>query len=175
MEELPKRKKGRLTGYDYSANGSYYITVCTRDKQHILGHSVGGGVLDAPYVRLSKCGAMVRDTLLEMDAFYDEITIHHYVIMPNHVHLLLLIQGDGRALRAPTVSNIVQQLKSCVTKHLHHPIWQKSFHDHVIRTQTDYETIWLYIDSNPQTWQTDCLNPNRNKPQQSDTRKDVTL
>ena len=50
-----------------------------------------------------------------------------------------------------------------------------SFHDHVIRTQTDYETIWLYIDSNPQTWQTDCLNPNRNNPQQSDTRKDVTL
>lgn len=43
------------------------------------------------------------------------------------------------------------------------------------RTQTDYETIWLYIDSNPQTWQTDCLNPNRNNPQQSDTRKDVTL
>lgn len=87
-------------------------------------------------------------------------------------------QGRGRRgahCSAPTVSNIVQQLKSCVTKHLHHPIWQKSFHDHVIRTQTDYETIWLYIDSNPQTWQTDCLNPNRNNPQQSDTRKDVTL
>ncbi len=55
------------------------------------------------------------------------------------------------------------------------PHLAKSFHDHVIRTQTDYETIWLYIDSNPQTWQTDCLNPNRNNPQQSDTRKDVTL
>lgn len=44
------------------------------------------------------------------------------------------------------------------------PHLAKSFHDHVIRTQTDYETIWLYIDSNPQTWQTDCLNPNRNNP-----------
>lgn len=76
---------------------------------------------------------------------------------------------------APTVSMVVKHLKEYVTKHLHYPLWQKSFHDHVIRTQTDYETIWLYIDSNPQTWQTDCLNPNRNKPQQSDTRKDVTL
>lgn len=76
---------------------------------------------------------------------------------------------------APTVSMVVKHLKEYVTKHLHHPIWQKSFHDHVICTQTDYETIWLYIDSNPQTWQTDCLNPNRNNPQQSDTRKDVTL
>ena len=81
---LPKRKKGRLTGCDYSANGSYYITVCTKDKQHILGHSVGGGVLDAPYVRLSKYGAMVRDALLEMGTFYDDITIDHYVVMPNH-------------------------------------------------------------------------------------------
>ena len=76
---------------------------------------------------------------------------------------------------APTVSMVVKHLKEYVTKHLHHPIWQKSFHDHVIRTQTDYEIIWLYIDSNPQTWRTDCLNPNRNQPQQSDTRKDVTL
>ena len=103
------------------------------------------------------------------------VHLEKYAVMPNHVHLLLLIQGDGRALRAHTVSNIVQQIKICVTKHHHHPKWQKYFHDHVIRTQTDYETIWLYIDSNPQTWQTDCLNPNRNKPQQSDTRKDVTL
>lgn len=76
---------------------------------------------------------------------------------------------------APTVSMVVKHLKEYVTKHLHHPIRQKSLYDHVIRTQTDYETIWLYIDSTPQTWQTDCLNPNRNKPQQSDTRKDVTL
>ena len=76
---------------------------------------------------------------------------------------------------APTVSMVVKHLKEYVTKHLHHPIRQKSFHDHVIRTQTYYETIWLYINSNPQIWQTDCLNPNRNKPQQSDTRKDVTL
>ena len=52
---------------------------------------------------------------------------------------------------APTVSMVVKHLKEYVTKHLHHPIWQKSFHDHVIRTQTDYEIIWLYIDSNPQT------------------------
>lgn len=50
---------------------------------------------------------------------------------------------------APTVSMVVKHLKEYVTKHLHHPIWQKSFHDHVIRTQTDYETIWLYIDSTP--------------------------
>lgn len=78
---------------------------------------------------------------------------------------------------APTVSMVVKHLKEYVTKHLYHPVWQKSFHDHVIRTQTDYEIIWLYIDSNPQTWRTDCLNPNRlsNNFPQSNTRKDVTL
>ena len=105
MEELPKRKKGRLTGYDYSANGSYYITVCTKDKKHILGHAVGGGVLDAPYVRLSKYGAMVRDALLEMDTFYDDITINHYVIMPNHIHFILSICGEGGPSRTPAPTN----------------------------------------------------------------------
>lgn len=110
----------------------------------------------SPCPELSAIGNVVEQAILQIPDKYPTVHLEKYAVMPNHVHLLLLIQGDGRALRAPTVSNIVQQSKSCVTKHLHHP-------------------IWLYINSNPQTWQTDCLNPNRNKPQQSDTRKDVTL
>lgn len=173
MEELPKRKKGRLTGYDYSANGSYYITVCTRDKQHILGHSVGGGVLDAPYVRLSKCGAMVRDTLLEMDAFYDEITINHYVIMPNHVHFILSICGERGPSRTPTPTNeslpghgssrtptptnarlpaFLSAWKRLTNKKAGFPIWQRGYHDHVIRNEADYLRIWQYMDENPVRW-----------------------
>lgn len=176
MEELPKRKKGRLTGYDYSANGSYYITVCTRDKQHILGHSVGGGVLDAPYVRLSKCGAMVRDTLLEMDAFYDEITINHYVIMPNHVHFILSICGERRpsrtpaptseslpdhgSSRTPTPTNarlpaFLSAWKRLTNKKAGFPIWQRGYYDHVIRNEADYLRIWQYMDENPVRWTED--------------------
>ena len=76
---------------------------------------------------------------------------------------------------APTGCHNVPQRKSSGTKHQPNPKRRKTIQEHVKPTHTDYETIWLYIDSNPQTWQTDCLNPNRNNPQQSDTRKDVTL
>ena len=160
MEAQPKRKKGRLTGYDYSANGSYYITVCTRDKQHILGHSVGGGVLDAPYVRLSKCGAMVRDTLLEMDAFYDDITIDHYVIMPNHVHFILSICGEGGPSRTPAPTNarlpaFLSAWKRLTNKKAGFPIWQRGYYDHVIRNEADYLCIWQYMDENPVRWTED--------------------
>ena len=160
MEEQPKRKKDRLTGYDYSANGSYYITVCTRDKQHILGHSAGGGVLDAPYVRLSKCGAMVRDTLLEMDAFYDEITIDHYVIMPNHVHFILSICGEHGSSRTPTPTNarlpaFLSAWKRLTNKKAGFPIWQRGYYDHVIRNEADYLRIWQYMDENPVRWTED--------------------
>ena len=160
MEAQPKRKKGRLTGYDYSANGSYYITVCTRDKQHILGHSVGGGVLDAPYVRLSKYGAMVRDTLLEMGTFYDDITINHYVIMPNHVHFILSICGERGPSRTPAPTNarlpaFLSAWKRLTNKKAGFPIWQRGYYDHVIRNEADYLRIWQYMDENPVRWTED--------------------
>ena len=160
MEELPKRKKGRLTGYDYSANGSYYITVCTKDKQHILGHSVGGGVLDAPYVRLSKYGAMVRDALLEMDTFYDDITINHYVVMPNHIHFILSICGEGGPSRTPAPTNarlpaFLSAWKRLTNKKAGFPIWQRGYYDHVIRNEADYLRIWQYMDENPVRWTED--------------------
>ena len=176
MEELPKRKKGRLTGYDYSANGSYYITVCTKDKQHILGHSVGGGVLDAPYVRLSKYGAMVRDALLEMDTFYDDITINHYVIMPNHIHFILSICGEGGpsrtpaptneslpghgSSRAPTPTNarlpaFLSAWKRLTNKKAGFSLWQRGYYDHIIRCEADYLRIWQYMDENPVRWTED--------------------
>ncbi len=176
MEELPKRKKVRLTGYDYSANGSYYITVCTKDKQHILGHSVGGGVLDAPYVRLSKYGTMVRDALLEMDTFYDDITIDHYVIMPNHVHFILSICAEGGpsrtpapthksrpghgSSRTPTPTNarlpaFLSAWKRFTNKRAGIHLWQRGYYDHVIRNEADYQRIWQYVDENPVRWTED--------------------
>ena len=160
MEALPKRKTGRLTGYDYSANGSYYITVCTKDKQHILGHSVGGGVLDAPYVRLSKYGAMVRDVLLEMDTFYDDITINHYVVMPNHIHFILSICGESGPSRTPAPTNarlpaFLSAWKRLTNKKAGFSLWQRGYYDHIIRCEADYLRIWQYMDENPVRWTED--------------------
>ena len=86
--------------------------------------------------------------------------------MPNHVHLLLQINTDpdGRAMLAPTVSRVVQQLKGVVTKQIGHSIWQKLFHDHVIRNEKDYLKIWEYIDNNPARWQEDCFYEEEQNP-----------
>lgn len=79
--------------------------------------------------------------------------------MPNHVHLLLQINtnADGRPMVAPTISTVVQQLKGIVSKQIGHSIWQKLFHDHVIRNAADYTKIWEYIENNPLQWKLDCF------------------
>ena len=94
-----------------------------------------------------------------ISSHYPAVSVDHYVIMPNHIHLLLQIHSDesGRAMPAPTISVVVQQLKGVVTKQIGHSIWQKLFHDHVIRNETDYLKIWQYIDTNPSKWEEDCF------------------
>ena len=85
---------------------------------------------------------------------YANVFIDKYVIMPNHIHLIIGIK-NGRAMHAPTVSNIIGQTKSFVTKQCKLSIWQKSFYDHIIRDENDYLRIWEYIDTNPAKWAED--------------------
>ena len=168
--ELPKRKTNRLPEYDYAQNGAYFITMCTKDRQEILWASNDletvedvGASIPRPYAvaPLSKQGKIVEQCILQIPSHYSAVSIEKYAVMPNHIHLLLLIQneGSGRAMLAPTatISQIIQQFKGAVTKDLGYSIWQKSFHDHVIRTQQGFEMIWQYIDTNPQNWHKDCF------------------
>ena len=86
------------------------------------------------------------------------VKVDKYVIMPNHIHLLLIICSyNGRAMHAPTLSNLIQQFKGISSKNAGFPIFQRSFHDHVVRNKNDYEMIWHYIDTNPQNWEKDCF------------------
>ena len=80
--------------------------------------------------------------------------------MPNHIHLLILIKdidSDGRIISAPTDSKkrleiVIGQMKRWVSKQMGFSVWQKSFYDHIIRTENDYLDAWSYIDSNPRLW-----------------------
>ena len=94
--------------------------------------------------------------MLQISAHYPGVTVDKYVVMPNHVHMILVLPADGgRALRAPTVSRIVRAWKETVTKMLGEAIWQKSFYDHIIRDENDYLRIWTYIHTNPAKWAED--------------------
>lgn len=156
---MPNRKPNRLTHFDYSQPGYYFITICTKNHHSILRR--GAQCAPAPLPPLTSAGLAAERFLLEIPVHYPMISVDHYVVMPNHVHLILVITAghigtDGRTMCAPTVSRVVRGWKEAVTKQIGVSIWQKSFHDHIIRNETDYLRIWNYIDTNPAKWREDC-------------------
>ncbi|MBO5884087.1 MAG: transposase [Clostridia bacterium] len=157
--DTPQRKKNRLDCYDYSTAGAYFITVCTKERQNYFWNSVGATIGRPQDVELSPYGKIVDDAINNISNIYPSISVEQYVIMSDHVHLLLLIHADdcGRPMVAPTISRVVQQLKGYVTKRLGASIWQKLFFDHVIRNEQDYEEHVRYIFENPLRWHYDKL------------------
>jgi len=158
-KEIPKRKRNRLENYDYSSCGAYFITVCTLERQNYFWENVGA-IIDRPQdVELSIYGKIVDQAIKNIPSAYPALSLESYVIMPNHIHLLLRVCADeyGRPLVAPTMSRVVKQLKGVVSKQAGISIWQKSFHDHIIRKREDYEEHLLYIYENPMRWRYDEL------------------
>ena len=98
MDGLPKRKHPRLKEYDYSSVGSYFITFCSKDKKQILSRVVGRAVLCPPHIALTPLGKVVADCIEHAHTVYPTVTIDKYLIMPNHVHILMTIHavaGNG--------------------------------------------------------------------------------
>ena len=95
-KELPNRKDIRLKQYDYSSAGAYFVTICTESRRQILSYIVGGDVLDAPKnVELSPYGKTAEKYIAQLNDFYDDVKIDRYVIMPNHIHIMLFVSGNG--------------------------------------------------------------------------------
>ena len=159
--ELPKRRPNRLSGYDYNTPGAYFITICVEKKQCLLGNIVGGGALDAPKVHLSPLGKIVEKHILSGNAV-PYVRVDKYVIMPNHIHLLILIDHwDGPPKASAPTNALIPQFVSVFKRFCHRDvgtqIFQRSFHDHIIRGDADYAKIWEYIDNNPIRWKEDCF------------------
>ncbi len=158
--DLPKRKQIRLPVYDYSTPGAYFVTICTQERRCVLPDVVvGDGVLDVPQVQLTLSGMCVRDTLLEIEQHYGWLSLDHYVIMPNHIHLLLRIEDNGPS-GTPAHANsrlavLISTLKRFTNKRCGVQLWQRSYHEHIIRNQNDYHEIWEYIEGNPAKWADD--------------------
>lgn len=148
----PQRKANRLKSYDYSQNGVYFVTICTKERRPYLGKIVGGDAHIAPHMRLSPYGMIVESYMRSIPG------IDIYVIMPNHIHMIIRKDGPMWA-SAPTtsLSDDVRSFKILVTKQSGLSLFQRSFHDHVIRNESDYRRIWEYIQTNPIKWQQDCF------------------
>ena len=95
-KEFPKRKPTRLKNFDYSSTGAYFVTICTEERRRILSRIVGVDVLGDPKkVELLSYGIIADKYIKQMGEFYENITIDQYVVMPNHIHILLSVRDYG--------------------------------------------------------------------------------
>ena len=147
--DLPIRKSPRIPGYDYSSANYYFITICTHEKRCIFGKPGA----------LNWIGQCAEENLHMISKLHPNIRIDKYVIMPNHIHVIFDIQD---VKEKENLAVVIGQYKMSVTKKIREKkpefqVWQRSFHDHVIRNQSGYEKIWLYIEGNPSKWEDDCF------------------
>ena len=159
---MPKeRKPTRLKNFDYSSNGAYFVTICSKDRKCILSHiPVGQGLAPAEN-RLTEYGKITENQLLALENRFKSIEINKYVIMPNHIHCIIIINNDtAGASPCPTLSDIICAFNSITTRFCNQTshigsVFQSSFYDHIIRDENDYIKIWRYIDNNPIKWELD--------------------
>ncbi len=144
---MQKRKHPRLKQYDYSQPGVYFITFCTKNRELLLS----GITQPTPYApavtRLTEIGRIVEGELRELPI---GISLDKWVIMPNHVHLLVTIEQTSET--KIELSQFVRKVKSKSSHAAGRPLWQSSFYEHVVRGEKDYLEIWDYIDQNPAKW-----------------------
>jgi REP element-mobilizing transposase RayT len=145
--KFTERKHTRLQNYDYSTENYYFVTICTHEKKCIFG---------SPDT-LNWCGKFAKMGIENIPLHYEGVKVLQFVIMPNHVHMIIALPS-----KIFDLSMIIGQYKAFVTKNIRHNdpsaiVWQRSFHDHVIRNQHSYEKIWQYIEGNPGKWEEDCF------------------
>ena len=172
-KDIHRRRSIRIQNFDYSQAGAYFVTVCSLNRECLFGELVDG------QVRLNQYGQMVKSEWMKTGIIRPNIHLDEFIVMPNHVHGILMINDDGmgtlqRALTSEKfgkpVSNslptIVRLFKSMTTKQINvlrptpeRPVWQRNYYEHIIRDDGELERICEYIMNNPLQWAEDENNP----------------
>lgn len=172
MNDIRNRKQNRLKGFDYSANGYYFVTICTKDREKYFGNIIDDKMI------LNNYGEIVKACWLEIPDHFPNVELDEFQIMPNHVHMIIIIHNvkmsvgnknicslqnnniSWQTKLSGSLSSIIRGFKIGVTKkcRLNNKkiiIWQKSFYDHIIRTENSLYFIREYIKDNPINWNRD--------------------
>ena len=141
------RKSARIPNYNYASYNYYFVTICTHNRRCIFGNPGSLNIM----------GKIAKEQILHIPDHYKNILVDHYVVMPNHIHMIIKLESDQYNL-----NQIIAQYKSGVTRIIRESfsdisVWQRSYHDHIIRNQREYEKIWNYIEGNPLKWNEDCF------------------
>jgi REP element-mobilizing transposase RayT len=165
FNNLKHRRSIRLKEYDYSNPNWYYITICTKDKKSVFGDVKNGKLV------LNKFGLIAKNEWIITRDIRPNIDLDYYIIMPNHIHGIIIIESRGVMHYAPTnefkspsqtLGSIIRGFKSVVTKKINRvkntsgsTIWQRNYYDHIIRNEQDLYRIRKYILLNPFKWEMD--------------------
>ena len=144
--KLPTRKRLRIIEYDYSKEGMYFITICIKNRLELLGE-----IKNINYMELTQEGIIVKESIKQIEKRYINVEIDEYVIMPNHIHMILAVKNKTKV----TISRMIKQYKAYVSKKVGYAIWQKTFYEHIIRNEKEYIKIKDYIKNNIRNWKED--------------------
>ena len=166
----PIRKPTRLKNYNYNWQSSYFLTLCTKNKECIFGKISKEVITDtslsankvvpvAAEINLSKIGKIAEKYITSTNTQNADIEVEHYVIMPNHIHLLIYVNNNNNQSIGPNaiIPKYVSSLKRLINKECGKKLFQRSYYDHIVRNDKDFDNIWNYIDGNPVTWEKDCF------------------
>jgi putative transposase len=147
--KLFHRKQIRLKDFDYSQEGGYFITICVKNRVNAFGKIVSNSSV------LNKIGLLAEKYIMEIASHYCNVEVLEYIIMPDHIHMIIIINNANDIKRA-TIAEIIKGYKQIVSRkiHLNFPeiefSWQRSFHDHIIRNYESLDRICDYIKHNPE-------------------------
>ena len=178
---MKNRKSNRMKGFDYSSNNLYFITNCVKNNLCCLGRviivgtgrdlSVHASLVEKNHseiecnVALNQYGLIVEEKINWLMNQYEYVDIHNYIVMPNHFHLIIEIDRQkvaGKGTKIKSLSSLIGAMKTTSSKQIHELgfkdfAWHRSFHDHIIRNEKSYDTIFNYITNNPTNWLKDTF------------------
>jgi putative transposase len=175
MSNNRSRRSIRLKGYDYSADGAYFITICVRNRECLLGEINDGQMI------LNEYGSIVRDVWEDLPDRVSDIDLDEYIIMPNHFHAIISIDkspesteiqkdldvDDIKARRKMILPKVVGRFKMLTAKAINQSreiegsFWQRNYYERVIRSEEDCQIVRQYIINNPVKWEMDEHHPVR--------------
>ena len=149
----------RLSGYDYSQPGFYFVTICTQQHRLVFGTIVDG------QVHLRGPGQIAQSVWATLPRRYAHVKLDEYIFMPNHMHGIIELTDIDPTHNGPraALSEIIRVFKAATSYEVRRTegrpwfAWQDDYYDEVIRNEAALEQIRHYIRENPERWTQDKL------------------
>ncbi len=170
MQKSNHRRSIRLSTFDYAQSAAYFLTICTDNRRPLLGRIVDGAFVE------SELGRIVRENWVSISTFHPDVWVDEFVVMPNHLHGILIFGrkphphvqlNQYQSVKPGSLPSIMRSFKACVTKQAKtvdlalESLWQRSYYEHILRSDKALAQAREYIVNNPLKWELDKLEPVR--------------